>query len=985
LALCLPALGGDRTIAQFVHKSWVAKDGAPANIMAITQTNDGYLWLASSQGLYRFDGMDFERLEPSGQPFTSASVYSLVSCPNGDLWIGSAVSGISKLRNGTNRNYTTEDGFPDGAVLSIAQDRQGAIWAGTQGGLARFDGTKWRKVGSESGFEGTPISLYVDRRGTLWAASLKAVFFLPQGSGSFRRAGFPTMYVMHMLESPDGTMWMAQTMRAVRPMPPSKGPEIVLGSQRILFDRDGSLWITTLGDGLRRAPYPDRLPHEKIEKSSDRLESFTAKEGLSADFVTSIYQDREGNIWVGTSGGLDRFSRGAVTRAPVPGKFTRTTMAPGDHGDVWVGGLSADVGRIHDNQWFPEVMPFSVPSVVSAPDGSTWWAGNIRVGREFKGRFTPFQLPQTYVTNNAEPTRIAIDRLGILWISGSFGIFARRGSEWKGIDLPSGFPGKRAVLAYADAAGRVWFGYRENSIVLIDRGAVRAFSSKDGLQAGAVQAIFASGDCTWIGGSKGLQLFDGRRFRDITPAGGGSFGSVSGVLETSDGYLWLNAYNGIVRMPPAVVAKLKAGTDRAEYSLFDAYDGLPGATQQSQPYPTLIQATDGKLWFGTSAGPVWIDPKDLPRNELPPPVAIRSLTAKGKRYTSFAALRLPALTRDVDFGYTAMSLTIPERVRFRYKLDGSDEDWHDAGTRRQAFYTNLRPGPYRFRVMACNNDGVWNEAGAAMTFRIDAAFYQTIWFQAVCYAAGLALLWLLYRFRLQQATAQVHSRLEGRIAERDRIARELHDTLLQSFQGLMLRLQVVDDLLPPGEAKEELDQSLERADQAIAEGRRAVYDLRSTNTTANDLKEALRAAADKFAGDGSPTFSLEAEGAARDLHPIMHDEVYRIACEGLRNAFKHARAQHVEVEITYGERVLRLRIRDDGDGIPRDILESGRSGHYGLRGMRERAQQNGATLEIWSRPKAGTEIELSIPASIAYANSSKRSSWRLFRRRGTRS
>jgi ligand-binding sensor domain-containing protein len=348
LAICLPALAADHTIAQFVHKAWVAKDGAPAEIMAISQASDGYLWLASSQGLFRFDGVEFERLDPSGGPFPSDSVRSLLSCPNGDLWVGSSVSGISMLRNGTNRNYTTEDGFPEGAVLSIAQDRQGAIWAGTQGGLASFDGTKWHKAGPESGFEGRGQSLYLDRQGTLWATSIDAVFYLPQGSGTFQPAGLRTNFVTQMLESPNGTMWMAETTRAVRPMPPSKGPEIAVGSRSILFDRDGSFWITTLGDGLRRAPHPERLTGEKIEGTSGQLESFTAKEGLSADYVTAIEQDREGNIWVGTSGGLDRFSRGAVTRAPVPVNFGRI-MAAGDHGDVWVGGLGPGFGRVHDN------------------------------------------------------------------------------------------------------------------------------------------------------------------------------------------------------------------------------------------------------------------------------------------------------------------------------------------------------------------------------------------------------------------------------------------------------------------------------------------------------------------------------------------------------------------------------------------------------------------------------------------------------------
>jgi len=478
-----------------------------------------------------------------------------------------------------------------------------------------------------------------------------------------------------------------------------------------------------------------------------------------------------------------------------------------------------------------------------------------------------------------------------------------------------------------------------------------------------------------------LQLFDGRRFRDVKPAGGGSFGSVSGVLEISAGELWLNAYSGIVRIPQAAVAKIKRGASSTEYSLFDTYDGLPGATQQLQPYPTLIQATDGKLWFATSAGPVWIDTGDLPRNELPPPVAVRSITANGKRYASFTNLRLPKLTRDLEIAYTALSLTIPERVRFRYKLEGSDKDWRDGGTHRQGTYTNLGPGPYRFRVMASNNDGVWNEAGAAVTFRIDAAFYQTIWFQAVCCAAGLALLWLLYRFRLQQATAQMHSRLEGRIAERVRVARELHDTLLQGFQGLMLRLQVVDEMLPPGKAKQELEETLESGDQTIVEARNAVHDLRSATANMNDLLGALLALGKELATGHSANFRLVIEGPRRELHPIIRDEIYRIAREALRNAFAHSGAGHIETEITFGERLFRLRIRDDGAGIPREVLGEGRSGHFGLAGMRERAKQIGSQLTMSSGPEAGTEIELSLKGSIAYDKTAWTPGWRLFRRK----
>jgi signal transduction histidine kinase len=333
----------------------------------------------------------------------------------------------------------------------------------------------------------------------------------------------------------------------------------------------------------------------------------------------------------------------------------------------------------------------------------------------------------------------------------------------------------------------------------------------------------------------------------------------------------------------------------------------------------------------------------------------------------------------VVFNSIGVSLALPGRVRYRYILDGYDHDWSQPTEYREAAYTNLPPARYTFRVMASNSEGLWNGAVASVPFEVVPQLSETWWFRATGLCVAAAAIFAGFRYRVARAHAAIALRFEERVGERARIARELHDTLLQSFQGLMLRFQVVDDLLPPGKAKEQLEQSLERADQAIAEGRRAVYDLRSSTVAGNDLEEALRVAAEDFRRDGGSAFSLEVEGTARSLQPILRDEVYRIACEGLRNAFKHARAGRIEGAITYGGRLFRLRIRDDGDGIPAAILESGRPGHYGLRGMRERAQQSGATLEIWSRAGAGTEIDLKVPGSLAYSDFRKRSGWRLFR------
>jgi signal transduction histidine kinase len=378
------------------------------------------------------------------------------------------------------------------------------------------------------------------------------------------------------------------------------------------------------------------------------------------------------------------------------------------------------------------------------------------------------------------------------------------------------------------------------------------------------------------------------------------------------------------------------------------------------------------LWFETGDGVSVIDPGNLHFNKLPPPVHIEQVKADGVIRDAGSGMRLPALSRDVEIDYTALSLVAPEKNRFRVKLEGWDRDWKDVGNERKAFYGNLPPRKYRFRVMASNNSGVWNEAGDSFEFSIDTAYYQTRWFQAACAAAFLALLWGIYRYRLHQIAREFNVRMEERVGERTRLARDLHDTLLQGFQGLMLRLQAINESLPPGEVKDELERTLDRGDQVATESRKAVHDLRLSTVVTNDLARVVRTMGDELSSEGSATFELLVEGEARELHPIVRDEVYRITREALRNAFNHARARHIEAEMVYSEQVFRLRIRDDGEGIAPALLEEGRPGHYGLPGMRERAAEMGAKLDIWSGAGSGTEIDLSIAGSIAYGKSGSR-------------
>jgi len=375
-----------------------------------------------------------------------------------------------------------------------------------------------------------------------------------------------------------------------------------------------------------------------------------------------------------------------------------------------------------------------------------------------------------------------------------------------------------------------------------------------------------------------------------------------------------------------------------------------------------------------------VDPAHLLHNALRPPVHIEEVIADRKNYETASILRLPPLARDLQFNYTALSLVAPEKDQFRYKLEGHDPDWQNVGYRRQAFYNDLPPGNYRFRVIASNNSGVWNEEGAALDFSIAPAYWQTIWFRGACVATFLVVLWALYQLRLRQIARVFDVRLEERVGERTRIARDLHDTLLQNFQGLLLRFQTVLALCEtrPAEAKEVLRSSIDQTAQAITEGREAVQGLRASTVESNDLAQAITTLGEQLAAEGSNATSaglhVEVEGTPRNLHPIVRDEIYRIASEALRNAFRHAEAEQIEVEFRYDQRQFRLRVRDDGKGIEATFLTAeGRTGHFGLHGMRERAKFMGGKLTVWTAAESGTEIELTLPAARAYAASPRRS------------
>ena len=1003
------ALSPERHITELVHRVWDSRSGVPADIRALAQTTDGYLWVGSLRGLYRFDGTQFQKFEPEiGARMPSQEIRALFAAPNGSLWIGYRRGGVSVLDAGKLTHYNSADGFPEGNVKGFVRDPRGRIWAASSGGLASFDGRRWRRVGSESGFPGSRASVvFVDHLGMLWVASEHRIAVLSPQASRFELADEPyNGQVYQLAESPDGTVWMAEVTRAVRPLKrPGEAPykgltkgdcesrfpdtwqneptcrrpddqEVRVGSAGILFDRNGSFWITTVEHGLWRAPYPSKLPKEPIGEINNALEQFTSKEGLSSDFATIILEDRESNIWVATRDGVDQFRDSALAPVSLGPAATQLSIAADNDGYVAALDNNGNLFRFHDAHNKTDLAKgLGFTSLYRDPSGSVWGTGRGGacrfVGNECVSRL---EIPGEYRPTYGE-RMLGVDGNHRIWcFVPDVGLFLYENGHWSQYEgAPRALTSAESTTQYSDAAGRVWFGFQDGRVLTIENGRVHLYSAQDGLPSAEIKVVDSVGAHVWVGSDTGLVLLRGQRFIAVLPDDAPAFGSVSGIIETDDGSLWLNETRGVIRVSaPEVAAILQDSSHRIHYDLFNSLDGLSGATEQVSQ-PTAIRGTDGRLWFTTTSGASWVDPRHLYRNKQPPPVVIQSIVADGQTLSPSGKLELSGRTTHLQIAYAGLSFSVPERVQFRYRLKGLDREWQSAGTRRTADYTKLAPGGYDFQVIASNDAGVWNEVGADLSIRIVPAWYQAWWFYALCALLVVAALAALYRLRVAQVRADTRRLTEARLAERERIARELHDTLLQGFQGLMFRLQAVRQLLPEraGDAENVLDSAMQAGDQAIGEGRDAVQSLRSSPGDDRDLATSLGALGTELSvgipSESRPEYRVVVEGRPRELAVDVRDNAYLIVREAVRNAYQHAKARHIEVEVNFGDADLCVRVRDDGLGVDSQILAQGqRPGHWGLPGMRERSENFGGSFRVWSERNTGTEIELRIPAKFAY-------------------
>jgi signal transduction histidine kinase/ligand-binding sensor domain-containing protein len=1013
----LHALSPDKLISQFTHTVWSAQEGIPVPVRAIAQTPDGYLWLGSEAGLFRFDGLHFLAWEPaSGEHLLSDSVLSLYVARDGRLWIGYGSGGIGVLAGGRLQNFIAGHGVPGGEILSIVEDRDGSIWACGPYGFSKYANGVWHSVGMEMGYPAPAAqTLLVDRAGNLWVATdqkdfglsrdpvrRNTILTLAHGAGRFAATGLGVGMVWSMSVAPDGAVWMADTsgFAARRITGPTHGlAEITAVDRptRLVFDSEHAVWIGSV-TSVQRLTTDFR---RRREAPQDRIRRV---DGLSGGFVYSTFRDREGNLWFGTSGGLDEFSeKKFVTFSAKEGlePDQQTAVSSTADGSVWVIAYSLDkVWRLRERRlWTSEIRAperagaSDILSIFAEGQNDVWLGGNSELAMGRDGKFSRLQIPS--VAKGAYIEAVAKDRAGSLWIAlrtkqGSEHVMRFRGGLWDELSATGKLPDYRCRVMYGDQMGRMWLGFENGEVAVSEGGAFRLFSTGDGLPAEIVLMITAdTKGHIWVGGFGGLSRFENGHFSTITKQNGLPGNSVSGLVEDEDGSFWIAGALGILRASGEELEKALASPSyRMQGTSFDASDGLRGLPQQREPFPTATRAADGWLWFVTTEGIAGINPHEIPRNLVPPPVVIGTVRSDDQDLVVSTGMQLHPNTRNLEFHFTALSYTDPAQVHFRYKLDGYDEGWRGPVSVREARYTNLPPGSYTFRVLACNNDGVWNEAGTFLDFSIAPAWYQSNWFRVSCVVSFLLVLWALYQLRLRQLAHQFNLTLEARVNERTRIARDLHDTLLQSFHGVLFRIQAARNMLPrrPEEAIDALDGVIGKAEQAITEGRDAIQDLRAEAAAEGDLVHSLTALGQELAGSqeanpDSAVFSVTVEGARQTLSPILQDEAYRIAREVLRNAFLHARAHQVEAEIRYDERLFRLRIRDDGKGIDPKVLNAGRrAGHWGLPGIRERAKQIGARLEFWSEAGAGTEVELTVPASVAFETTSNGHGFRLFRK-----
>ena len=952
------ALDPTKTFTQYVQDNWQTDQGLPQNaIYCITQTKDGFLWIGTEEGVARFDGVRFTVFNKANTPEIKNNIINaLFADREGNLWIGTYGGGVTEYKNGQFIHYGSEEGIVDDHVICIYQDSKNVLWIGTRNGLSRFHQGRFESYRTDRGLpHNWVVALADDFEGGLWIATAKGLchwrqqkitpvpIVPPEVISSLYSAGPEDLWfgtynsVNHLFHNHLDSYSLDTNI-----------PKVLV--RAIYPDRDKNWWIATRGTGLTRF-------------RNGKFESSTTKENFMTDMVNALYEDREGSLWIGTFNGLSRLRNGKFTTSATEEglSFDRIWCVFEDSmNQVWIGTDGGGLNLLRNGKFshfaIRDGLSSDLVSSLAEDQSGNLWIGTLGGGlnRLKNGRFTHYAIEDGLA--GAWIWAIHPARDGSIWISTyNQGLSVLRNGKFTTYNTSNGFPSNSVRSIYEAPDGGLYFATEGAGLVRWKEGKITTYLKKEGSAGNDLNFIYVDSQRTfWITTlNQGLIRFKDGRATNITQKDGLLDDAIHGILEDHSGNLWMSTNRGIFKVKKQILEDFAFGKIHSfPITKFGKSDGMRSDECNGGYQPSVWKTRDGKLWFPTTKGVVVIDPERITMNHLVPPVQIQEILVNNEMTNT--KVFQPGKNK-FEFHYTALSFLEPQKVHFKYKIEGFDKDWVDAGTRRVAYYTNLSPGTYRFKVEACNNDGVWNAAGASTQFYLKPYFYQTGWFYLLCVAASILAATGLHRLRLRK----VRREFKAVLLERTRIAREIHDGLVQSLAGVVLQLETAQQLSSQESAKRHFNRALDLARQGVQDARHAIDNLRPVELRPADFPEHMRSLMQQQLQNSNVSLDFAVIGEPLSLSEATQSQLLRICQESIQNVLKHSEAENVNVKMEYGKSLVRLSIRDNGKGFDPNSVSP--QGHFGLIGMRERAAGLGANLQIQSHAGEGTLIRVSVP------------------------